>query len=197
MPCKLLELPYAYDALEPFYDEATVKLHHEVHKAYVDALNYIEGYIEKNKFKGDNSSIEHLQLESDFCGSEHPLHSLFWQNMRPGGGGSAQGILAERITKDFRSFENFKKQFTAAAVTVEGYGWTLLVWSPYYEELEILQAEKHQNLTQWRVIPLLSVDVWEHAYYPKYQDKRACWLEAWWNLVNWDDVLKRFEYYVG
>jgi len=93
--------------------------------------------------------------------------------MRLGGGGSANGILAERITNDFGSFNNFKKLFSDAAVVVEGSGWTLLVWSPYFKDLEILQTENHQNLTQWGVIPLLAIDVWEHAYYLKYQNERA------------------------
>jgi len=187
-------LPYPYDALEPYCDETTVRLHHEVHhKEYVDGLNRTERKLAKARDEGDFSLIKHWERELAFHGSGHLLHTLFWQNMRPGGGGSAQGSLAERLTKDFKSFENFKKQFTAAAVAVEGSGWTLLVWSPFFGELEILQAENHQNLTQWGVIPLLTVDVWEHAYYLKYQNKRADWVEAWWNLVNWEDVLKRYE----
>lgn len=194
MSYKLPELPYAYDALEPYYDEVTVKQHHDIHhKAYVDALNNIEGYMEKNKSKGNNSLVEYLELEFDFRGAGHQLHSIFWQNMCPGGSGSAQGILLKQIAKDFGSFENFKKKFTASALAVEGSGWNLLVWNPSFNELEILQTVKNQNLSQWGVIPLLIIDVWEHAYTLKYQDKRASWVEAWWNLVNWDDVLKRFE----
>ena len=194
MTYQLPELPYATNALEPYYDEATVKLHHDAHhKAYVDGLNNAEGKQAEARDKGDFALIKHWERELAFHGSGHLLHSLFWQNMCSGGGGSAQGILAERITKDFGSFDNFKKQFSAAAVAVEGSGWALLVWSPNFAKLEILQAEKHQNLTQWGVIPLLTVDVWEHAYYLKYQNKRASWVEAWWNLVNWEDVLKRFE----
>lgn len=194
----LPELPYAYDALEPYCDETTIRLHHDVHhKAYVDGLNKTEGKLAKARAEGDFTLIKHWERELAFHGSGHLLHSLFWQNMQPGGGGSAQGILAERITKDFGSFDNFQKHFTAAAVAVEGSGWTLLVWSPYFGELEILQAENNQNLTQWGVIPLLTVDVWEHAYYLKYQNKRDDWVEAWWNLVNWEDVLKRFEDYSG
>lgn len=171
-----------------------MRLHHDVHhKAYVDGLNNTEAKLAEVRDKGDYNLIKHWERELAFHGSGHLLHSLFWQNMCPGGCGVAQGILIDRIIKDFGSFDNFKNQFTAAAVAVEGSGWTLLVWSPYFEELEILQAEKHQNLTQWGVIPLLIVDVWEHAYYLKYQNKRAGWVEAWWNLVNWEDVLKRFE----
>lgn len=194
MTYQLPELPYAYNALEPYYDEATVKLHHDAHhKAYVDGLNNAEGKLAEAREKGDFALIKHWERELAFHGSGHFLHSLFWQNMCPKGGGSAQGTLVERMTIDFGSYDNFKKQFSAAAVAVEGSGWALLVWNPAFAKLEILQAEKHQNLTQWGVIPLLTVDVWEHAYYLKYQNKRASWVEAWWNLVNWDDVFKRFD----
>ncbi|HEY8910031.1 MAG TPA: superoxide dismutase [Desulfosporosinus sp.] len=194
MSCKLAKLPYTYNALEPFYDRAIVKLHHDVHnKAFVDMLNNIAGYMEKNKPVDNHSLIKHLELQLAFRESGHLLHSIYWQNMCLGGSRSAQGILAEQINNDFGSFENFKKLFTATAMAVDGSGWTLLVWSPYFKELEILQAFKHQDITQWGVIPLLIVDVWEHAYHLNYLHKRANWVEAWWNLVNWEDVLKRFE----
>ncbi|EGW35987.1 superoxide dismutase [Desulfosporosinus sp. OT] len=194
MSFKLPELPYAYNALEPYYYEATVRIHHDTHhKAYVDSLNVTEARLAEARDKGDFALIKHWEHELAFHGSGHLLHTLFWENMRPGGSSTPKGSLAERIIEDFGSFNNFKKQFTAAAVAVEGSGWTLLVWSPFFKELEVLQAEKHQNLTQWGVIPLLIVDVWEHAYYLKYQNERVKWVEAWWNLVNWEDVLQRFE----
>ncbi|HEY8910607.1 MAG TPA: superoxide dismutase [Desulfosporosinus sp.] len=194
MTNQLPELPYPSEALEPYYDEATVRLYHDVYyKAYVDGLNKLEGKLAEIRDVGDFPLIKNWERELASHSASHQLHSLFWQNMCPGSGGSAQGILAERITKDFGSFDNFKKQFTGAAVAAERSGWTLLVWSPFFEELEILQAEKHQDLTQWGVIPLLIVDVWEHAYDFKYQNERACWLESCWNLVDWKDVLKRFE----
>ena len=162
----LPELPYDFSALEPHYDEATVKLHHTAHhKAYVDGLNNVENKLAEAREKGDFSLIKHWERELAFHGSGHLLHSLFWRNMSPKGGGTAQGILAERITLDFGSFDNFKKQFSAAAVAVEGSGWAILVFNHSFSKLEILQIEKHQNLTQWGVTPLLTVDVWEHAYY--------------------------------
>jgi Fe-Mn family superoxide dismutase len=99
--------------------------------------------------------------------------------------------VAGRIEADFGSFDAFKKQFSAAAVAVEGSGWALLCWNPLFGKLEILTAEKHQNLTQWGATPLLVLDLWEHAYYLQYQNKRAAFIEAWWNLVNWDDVNAR------
>ncbi|MCX7749255.1 MAG: superoxide dismutase [Clostridia bacterium] len=193
MPHTLPELPYAYNALEPHYDEQTVRIHHDMHhKAYVDGLNNAEAKLQEAREKGDFSLIKHWEREIAFHGSGHILHTIFWDNMKPGGGGAAAGKIADRINQDFTNFETFKKQFSAAAVAVEGSGWTALCWNPTFSKLEILQIEKHQNLTQWGVIPVLVVDVWEHAYYLKYQNKRAGFVEAWWNLVNWDDVNKRF-----
>ena len=111
--------------------------------------------------------------------------------MKPGGGGPATGKVAELINRDFGSFDSFKKLFTASAVAVEGSGWAVLAYNPVFEKLVVLQVEKHQDLTQWGVVPLLIVDVWEQANYLKYKNKRADWVEAWWNLVNWDDVNQR------
>ncbi|MEA5021899.1 Superoxide dismutase [Mn/Fe] [bioreactor metagenome] len=194
MPYQLPELPYAYDALEPHYDEATVRLHHDIHhKGYVDGLNNAEAKLAEAREKGDFGLVKHWERELAFHGSGHLLHTLFWTNMTPDGSGTPAGALGERISQDFGSFEAFKKQFSAAAVAVEGSGWAVLVWNPEFKKLEILQAEKHQNLTQWGAVPLLTVDVWEHAYYLKYQNKRAAWVETWWNLVNWADVSQRFD----
>lgn len=192
MPHVLPELPYAYNALEPYYDEQTVRLHHDAHhKAYVDGLNNAEAKLAEAREKGDFALIKHWERELAFHGSGHILHTMFWENMKPNGGGAPTGAIADRINTDFGNFDIFKKQFSAAAVAVEGSGWAVLSWNPAFGKLEILQAEKHQNLTQWGVVPLLTVDVWEHAYYLKYQNKRAAFVEAWWNLVNWDDVNKR------
>lgn len=194
MKHELPPLPYAYDALEPHYDSQTVKLHHDAHhKAYVDGLNNAEAKLAEAREKGDFALVKHWSRELAFHGSGHLLHTLFWENMSPNGGGPATGQLAEQIKTDFGSYEAFKKQFTAAAIAVEGSGWAILCWNPVFGKLEILTAEKHQNLTQWGVVPLLTVDVWEHAYYLKYQNKRAAFVEAWWNLVNWDNVTKRLE----
>ncbi len=190
---ELPPLPYAYDALEPYYDEQTVRLHHDIHhKGYVDGLNNAEAKIREAREKSDFSMIKHWEREIAFHGSGHLLHTMFWENMKPNGGGEPSGAIAEAIAKDFGSFEIFKKQFSAAAAGVEGSGWALLCWSPDFNKLEIFTAEKHQNLTQWGVVPLLALDVWEHAYYLKYQNKRAAFIDAWWNLVNWEDVNRRY-----
>lgn len=186
---QLPELPYAYNALEPFYDEQTVKLHHDAHhKAYVDGLNNADAKLAEAREKGDFSLVKHWERELAFHGSGHILHTLFWESMKPNGGGPATGKIAGMIDRDFGSFEKFKKQFSAAAIAVEGSGWALLCCNPALGKLEILTAEKHQDLTMWGVAPILALDVWEHAYYLKYQNKRAAWVEAWWNLVDWDGV---------
>ncbi len=193
MRYELPPLPYPYDALEPHIDEQTMKLHHDLHhKSYVDGLNKALDQLQAAREGGDFGLVKHWEREAAFHGSGHFLHSIFWQNMGPQKGGEPSGDLASQITKDFGSFEAFKKQFTAAAGAVEGSGWAMLVWEPTAGQLEVLTAEKHQNLTQWGVRPLLVLDVWEHAYYLKYQNKRAAYVEAWWNVVNWSDVAARF-----
>ncbi|MFZ5899226.1 MAG: superoxide dismutase [Bacillota bacterium] len=193
MPHQLPPLPYAYDALEPYYDEQTVRLHHDAHhKAYVDGLNNAEAKLAEAREKGDFALVKHWERELAFHGSGHILHTIFWENMAPNAGGAPTGPVAEQIDRDFGGYDSFKKQFSAAAVAVEGSGWAVLGWNPGFGKLVILTAEKHQNLTQWGVVPLLVCDVWEHAYYLKYQNRRAAWVEAWWNLVNWDDVNRRW-----
>lgn len=192
MEHKLPDLPYAYNALEPHYEERTLRLHHTAHhKAYVDGLNNAEAKLVKAREKGDFALVKHWERELAFHGSGHILHSIFWTNMKPAGGGPAGGEVARRIDADFGGFDAFRAQFSAAAAAVEGSGWALLCWNPLFGKLETLTAEKHQNLTQWGATPLLVLDLWEHAYYLQYQNKRAAFIEAWWNLVNWDDVNAR------
>ncbi|MVO99771.1 Fe-Mn family superoxide dismutase [Paenibacillus lutrae] len=191
---QLPPLPYAYNALEPYIDEATMREHHDKHhKTYVDDLNKAEKMLAKARETGDFDLVKHWERELAFNGAGHYLHTIFWNIMKPGGGGKASGPIAAEINKTFGSFERFKKQFTEAAKKVEGGGWAILVWSPRSHRLEILQAEKHQNLSQWDVIPLLVLDVWEHAYYLKHKSNRAKYIEDWWKVVNWDHVNDRFE----
>ena len=191
-------LPYAYNALEPRLDEQTLHLHHDMHhKGYVDGLNKAEAELAAARESGNYAVIKHWEREAAFHGSGHFLHSLFWENMIPGGGGEPGGTLAAQIAKDFGSFEKFKAQFLAAANAVEGSGWALLVWQPQGEQLVILQVEKHQDLTQWGALPLLTVDVWEHAYYLKYQNRRAEFTKNFLNLINWQDVEARFHKATG
>jgi len=196
MAHELPPLPYDYNALEPYIDEQTMHLHHDIHhKAYVDGLNNAEKKLAEVRSAGDYALVKHWSREAAFHGSGHFMHALFWPNMAAagkGGGGEPTDALAEQIKTDFGSFDAFKKHYSAAAVAVEGSGWAVLAWQPQGKQLVILQSEKHQQLTQWGVVPLLVLDVWEHAYYLKYQNKRAAYVEAWWNVVNWADVAARF-----
>lgn len=191
---RLPPLPYPYDALEPYIDETTMRLHHDKHhQSYVDGLNRAEKKMLEARRKQDFELIKHWEREAAFHGAGHYLHTIFWEAMSPEGGGSPGGALGAQIKRDFGSFEAFKKHFSHAAEQVEGGGWAILVWSPRSRRLEILQAEKHQNLSQWDVVPLLPLDVWEHAYYLKYNNRRADYIDAWWNVVNWPYVAERFE----
>jgi len=191
---ELPALQYAYNALEPYIDAQTMEIHHSKHhKGYVDGLNKAEAELAKARATGDFSLIQHWTKLSAFHGGGHFLHSLFWRIMAPigkGGGGEPQGILADKIKEDFGSLEAFKKQFSSAAGAVEGSGWGLLHYRALDKRLIIGQVENQHKLSPWGVIPILGIDVWEHAYYLKYQNKRADYITAWWNVVNWGEVGK-------
>ena len=190
----LPELPYPYNALEPHVSEEIMRLHHDKHhRSYVDGLNRAELNLKEARKTNDFSLVKHWSRELAFHGSGHYLHTIFWKNMSPNGGGSPQGQLKEELEHYFGSFDAFKKHFTEAAKQVEGAGWALLVWSSRARHLEVLQSERHMLLTQWDTIPLLVLDVWEHAYYLQYKNNRGDYVENWWNLVNWHDVEMRFE----
>jgi Fe-Mn family superoxide dismutase len=190
-------LPYDYDELEPYYDAETLHLHHDKHHAaYVKGLNLAEEKLAEAREKGDYTLIRHWERTMAFNGSGHLLHSIFWTNMAPNHTGTPRtptGKLADQISCDFGSYDAFKKQFSSTATSVEGGGWAVLGWMPEFNKLVVLEAENHQNQTLWGVRPLLVVDVWEHAYYLRYQNRRDEWIENWWYLVNWDDVAKRFD----
>ncbi|WP_054958614.1 Fe-Mn family superoxide dismutase [Paenibacillus dakarensis] len=191
---RLPPLPYPYNALEPYIDEKTMRIHHDKHhQSYVDGLNKAEKKLEEARKTGDFDLVKHWERELAFNGAGHYLHTIFWNTMNPKGGGTPGGELAKQIHKDFGSFERFKKHFSEAADKVEGGGWAILVWSPRSHRLEILQAEKHQNLSQWDVVPILPLDVWEHAYYLKHQNNRKDYIKDWWNVVYWPEAEKRFE----
>lgn len=194
MSHELPPLPYEYNALEPHIDEQTMRLHHDIHHlGYVKGLNNAEAKLAEARESGDFGLVKHWEREVAFHGAGHYLHCIFWENMAPNAGGQPSGSLADAIVSRFGSFEKFMAQFKAAGGAVEGSGWVLLVHNDTVRTLDILTAEKHQNLTQWVVTPLLVCDVWEHAYYLKYQNKRPAYLDAFANVINWDDVAKRFE----
>ncbi|MCE2754909.1 MAG: superoxide dismutase [Ignavibacteriae bacterium] len=193
----LPNLPYGYSELEPFIDAMTMELHHSKHhKAYVDGLNKAEAELAKARTSGDFSLIQHWSKQCAFHGGGHALHSLFWQCMAPqskGGGTMDAYPIMNAIITSFGSFEQFKKQFTAAAIAVEGSGWALLHYRKDDGALIILQAENQHKLSSWNTVPILGIDVWEHAYYLKYQNKRADYVNAWWNIVNWKAVNAFYE----
>lgn len=193
MAHELPPLPYPYDALEPYYDEATLLLHHDKHHAgYVNGLNAAEEKQRVMLQSGDFANTRAVAGELAFHGSGHILHSIFWTNMRPDGGGEPTGELADAINRNFGSVEAFKELFLATANAVHGSGWGILAYRSMDDSLVVLGAEKHENQTQWGVIPILVLDVWEHAYYLKYRNRRPEWTWAFMDhLVNWDDVALR------
>jgi Fe-Mn family superoxide dismutase len=190
-------LPYPVDALEPHIDAQTMTLHHDKHHAaYVDGLNAALAGLEQVRASGQPADLAKVRDLTDavaFNGSGHALHAMFWATMKKEGGGEPTGALAKVIARDFGSFAAFQAHLTAASVRVQGSGWGLLAWEPLAGRLVVLQAEKQQNATLFGSVPLLGCDVWEHAYYLKYQNRRAEYLKAFWNVVNWPEVAKYYD----
>ncbi|MBI2424266.1 MAG: superoxide dismutase [Candidatus Hydrogenedentes bacterium] len=193
----LPELPYAYDALEPVISAKIMELHHSKHHAaYVKGLNGAEKALAEAQAKGDYALVDYWSKKAAFNGGGHYLHSMFWTVMAPagkGGGGEATGKVGELIARDFGSFAQFQAYFSAVAGSVEGSGWGLLHFRPADGKLVVLQAENQQKLTQWGAYPILGIDVWEHAYYLQYENRRPDYVKAWWDVVNWEAVNARLE----
>ena len=191
----LPELPYGYDALEPFIDEATLRLHHDKHHAaYVAGANAALAKLAAiAEGKEDITLSTHWVRQLAFHESGHILHSILWNNMTPNPKGAPEGDLLELINKSFGSYENFVRLYKAVATGVEGSGWGILGYDSSSKALRVLGIEKHQNLTTSGLIPLLVLDVWEHAYYLKHQNNRAGHVEDFLKVVNWDDVATRLE----
>ncbi len=198
MKHSLPSLPYAYNALEPYIDETTMTIHHtKHHQAYIDNLNKaLEGSeqadwsIEKLIEKLDDVP-EKIRATVRNNGGGHINHSLFWQVMAPNAGGKPEGKLAQEIDKAFGSFENFQEEFENAGKTQFGSGWAWLVVDG--NELKVVKtANQDSPLTKGQT-PILGVDVWEHAYYLKYQNRRPEYLSTFWKVVNWTEVQKRYE----
>ena len=191
------DLPYAYDALEPHIDEETMRIHHDKHhQAYVDKAN---AALEGTEW-ADKDVVEVLQnldaLPADKQaavrnnGGGHYNHSLFWEMMSPDGGGEPSGELADAINSAFGSFDAFKDEFKEAGITQFGSGWAWLVKDG--DSVAVVKTANQDSPVSNGQTPLLGVDVWEHAYYLKYQNKRPEYLDAFWNVVNWDFVASRF-----
>ncbi|WP_058306611.1 superoxide dismutase [Gracilibacillus massiliensis] len=188
---QLPQLPYSYNALEPYISEEIMRLHHtKHHQAYVDGLNKAEEALYTEK-KG-KEPLKHWLREQAFHGSGHYLHTIFWFNMTPTSEKKPSGAILNQIKKDFGSWQNFKKLFTDVANSVEGDGWAVLVWSPRSGRLAIQSFEKHQLFQVPDTIPLLVLDVWEHAYYLQHKNDKASYINNWWNVVDWDNVNQRF-----
>ena len=191
---KKIDLPYPIDALEPYYSKETLIIHFDkLYTGYVDKTNQTEEKLKLARVNNDFTNIKCLEKELSFQGSGAILHQLFFENMGPAIPTSPSVELLEQINKDFGGYEIFKKQMTEAAKAVEASGWCLLVWVPLFNKIEVLQCEKHQNLTLWGCKPLLVLDMWEHSYFLQYKSNREEYINAFWNIVNWNEVNKRFK----
>lgn len=199
-PAELPPLPYAYDALEPYIDAETMRLHHDEHHAtYVKNLNGaladypdLQSQTVEAMLRDLNNLPEDIQTKVRNNGGGHVNHSMFWQIMGPDGGGEPGGALAEQIEQTFGSFADFQEQFEAAGTGQFGSGWVWLV-SNNEGELEIMSTPNQDTPLMEGLYPIMGNDVWEHAYYLNYQNRRGEYLDAWWNVVNWTEVERRFE----
>jgi Fe-Mn family superoxide dismutase len=191
----LPKLAFGYKELEPFISDQQLTLHYQKHhQAYVNNANALLQKIDNARKDGIDLDIKSTLKELSFSIGGHILHSLFWGNLAPTGkGGALGGALADAIKNEFGSFERFKKEFSQAAASVEGSGWAALAFCRQTGRLLIMQIEKH-NVNVYPDLKIMMVlDVWEHAYYLDYKNDRAKFIEAFWNIVNWNEVSKRFE----
>jgi Fe-Mn family superoxide dismutase len=190
----LPELPYDYAALEPHYSAEVLTLHHDKHHAaYVSGANTALEKLDQARASDDFGTINQLQKNLAFHLSGHVLHSMFWQNLSPDGGGKPEGELAAAIDDGFGGFEGLKNQLSESAVNVQGSGWGALTWEPLGQRLIVEQVYDHQSNVGQGAPPLLVLDMWEHAYYLQYKNVKADWVKSFWEIVNWEDVSSRFE----
>ena len=198
MAFELPPLPYAYNALEPHIDEQTMRIHHDKHHGtYVTNLNAaidkhrdLAGKSVDDLLRALNSIPEDIRTAVRNNGGGHANHTMFWEIMGPGGGGEPKGALGDAITSAFGSFDGFKDQVNKAALARFGSGWAWLVDSG--GKLSIESTANQDTPIMEGKKPILGIDVWEHAYYLKYQNRRADYCSAWWNTINWNAVAKRF-----
>jgi len=200
MAFELSPLPYNYDALEPYIDAQTMQLHHDMHhQAYVNNLNAAVGKYPDLQSKSPEELIKDLNnLPQDIVsavrnnGGGHVNHTMFWQIMAPNAGAEPTGPIADAIRENFGDFESFKQRFNDAGTKQFGSGWVWLVRTSD-GKIEVISTPNQDSPMTSGHIPIMGNDVWEHAYYLKYQNKRAEYLKQWWNVVNWDEINKRFE----
>jgi Fe-Mn family superoxide dismutase len=190
----LPDLPYDYAALEPYTSAEILELHHDKHHAaYVRGANTTLERLAEARERGDWETIVGLEKNLAFNVSGHVLHSIFWKNLSPDGGGKPGGELAAAIEEYFGSFDGFKAHLNESSVTIQGSGWGVLAWEPLGRLLIVEQVYDHQGSVGNGSIPLLAFDAWEHAYYLQYKNVKASFFDALWNIVNWDDVAARFD----
>jgi superoxide dismutase, Fe-Mn family len=193
-PYTLPDLPYDYGALEPHVSGQIMELHHDKHHAaYVKGANAALEALAGARASDDLDNLAKLQRDLAFNVSGHVLHSLFWTNLAPGGGGEPTGDVADQLQRDFGGFDCFRKLFTQTANTVQGSGWALAAWEPVAARIVIQQVHDHQGQHGQGLTPLLAFDAWEHAFYLQYKNVKADFFEALWNVVNWDDVTIRLK----
>lgn len=191
----LPELPYDYAALEPNISARIMELHHDKHHAtYVKGANAALEKLEEARAKGDFAYVNQLEKDLAFNLGGHTNHSIFWTNLSPEGGDKPTGELAAAIDEFFGSFDAFRDQFTATALGVQGSGWAVLVWDSIGQRLNLHQLYDQQaGNVPLAQTPILQLDMWEHAFYLDYQNVKADYVKAFWNIVNWADVQQRFE----
>ena len=194
MPTYVLpDLDYDYGALEPHVSGEIMALHHGAHhKAYVAKANETLEQLEDARESQDFTRLGGLERALAFNLSGHILHSIFWRNITPQGGGRPYGDFSSAIEKDFGGFQPFRKQLMEAASTIMGSGWAALVWEPTGKRLLITQIYDHQSNLAQAGTPLLVLDAWEHAFYLQYQNRKTEFFQAVWNLWNWDDIAQRY-----
>lgn len=192
---ELPSLPYKYNALEPVISEEIMRLHHtKHHQGYVNKANAALDKLQKYRKGEIELDIRATLRDLSFNLNGHILHSIFWPNMEPPTENNTPGgLIADKIDESFGSFDRFKIEFSSASKTVEGVGWGLLVWDPMTESLVVMQAEKHNLMHIAESNALLVLDVWEHAYYLQYKNDRGSYVDAWWKVVNWDNVDQRLQ----
>jgi Fe-Mn family superoxide dismutase len=189
----LPDLPYDFSALEPHISGKIMELHHQKHHAtYVKNANSVLEQLDEARKKDDFARVSALERALAFNLSGHILHSIFWKNMTPKGGGTPQGDFANAMQKDFGDFGRFRKQLTEVASTIMGSGWAALVWEPIGKRLLITQIYDHQSNLAQAGVPLMVLDAWEHAYYLQYQNRKTEFFEAVWQIWNWQDIAARY-----
>ncbi|SDD75827.1 superoxide dismutase [Auraticoccus monumenti] len=189
----LPDLPYDYSALAPHIAPEIMELHHSKHHAtYVGGANTALEKMEEARANGDFANINKLEKDLAFNLGGHVNHSVFWKNMSPDGGGEPDGELGAAITEFFGGFDGFKAQFAANAAGIQGSGWSVLAWDVLGQRLNVLQLFDQQGNVPLGQVPVLQLDMWEHAFYLQYKNVKADYVTAWWNVVNWSDVTERF-----